>query len=173
MWLGQVQSARQWFAEGALGKTLSCSLVRRHEAARRDSWTNQAGSLEEAIRTALETVRETFESTTDEDTADPLGEALTDVLEGLLMDDAAPVQRGIDALSDFHRQRVPDELYASEDVLDHYTSAYLVLARHRGLDVTVENEYVPAEVYEIDWTPVELPEDTPSALRDCTRVLSQ
>ncbi|MFC6732362.1 Imm49 family immunity protein [Haladaptatus sp. DYSN1] len=218
--LGNTKTAQQWFAEGALGRTMSCSLIRQHEITDGGYLGALSGMFEEAIRTALlaadprvvgatateilaleesyldqyphemtrywrltglaafllgdtehahaalETVSETFASESEEVSVDPLGEALSDILDGLLADNATAAQRGLDALDQSHRVQVPDDPYASEDVLDHYTSAYLVLARHRGMDIRVENEYVPTAVYEIDWSPVELPTDTPNALRD-------
>jgi hypothetical protein len=92
--------------------------------------------------------------------------ALTDILEGLLTVDVALVQRGLDALVEYHRDRVPDNPHAFEDILDHYTSAYLVLANYRDMALRVDSQYVPAGVYNIEWGPVELPNDTPDALRN-------
>ncbi|KTG26688.1 Imm49 family immunity protein [Haloferax profundi] len=217
--LGEVQTARSWFAEGALAETMVSELVWQHrEAVGEDECSNLPITAEHALRDALlsadprvvgaavDEILELDESYLDdypdmttryyhliglahllrEDTAQArtalaslrdsvekddqflgnyFAEAFADALEGFLDHDEQLVQHALDSLTAYHED-VRGGGDGTKELFDHYTGAYLLLARHRGMNVRIDSEYVPAELYNIEWRSVELPEDTPDALRE-------
>ncbi|MBC9987687.1 hypothetical protein E4P24_15110 [Haloferax sp. AS1] len=217
--LGNIQAARQWFAEGALAEAMMCHLVlQNQDMVERDYWSNLPISAEHALRDALlsadprvvgaavDEILELDESSLDdspdmttryyhltglahllrEDTAQArtalaslrdsvekddqylgtyFAQAFADALEGFLDHDEQLVQQALDSLTAYHED-VRGGGDGTTELLDHYTSAFLLLVRHRGMNVHIDSEYVPAAVYDIEWGSVELPEDTPDALRD-------
>ncbi|POG53697.1 hypothetical protein AUR65_018105 [Haloferax marisrubri] len=217
--LGEVQTARSWFAEGALAETMVSELVWQHrEVVGEDEWSNLPITAEHALRDALlsadprvvgaavdeilaldESYLDDYPDMTTryyhltslahllrEDTAQArtalaslrdsvekdnqylgtyFAQAFADALEGFLDHDEQLVQQALDSLTAYHED-VRGGGDGTAELLDHYTCAYLILAHHRGMNVHVDNEYVPAELYDLEWGSVELPEDTPDALRD-------
>lgn len=101
---------------------------------------------------------------TDQYLATELAKAYAGALNGLIDDDTQLVQNGVDSMAAYHRRYHTGDGF--KDIVDHRTCSYLVFAHHRGVNVHVDNEYVPAEIYDIEWGSVELPKDTPDALWD-------
>ncbi|KAB1190683.1 MULTISPECIES: immunity 49 family protein [Haloferax] len=129
--------------------------------------TGLAHSLREdtaQARTALASLRDSVEKD-DQYLGTYFAEAFADALEGFIDHDEQLVQHALDSLTAYHED-VRGGGDATKELFDHYTGAYLLLARHRGMNVRIESEYVPAERHDIEWGSVELPEDTPDALRD-------
>lgn len=105
---------------------------------------------DELAREYVERVRNTA---TDPDSAFssvPPGEnpPLADACEGLIDGDAEAVTDAVEATLDAHADDVDDDPRGFREIVDRMAAAILVLARDRGLDVTVDSRYIPDALFD-------------------------
>lgn len=70
---------------------------------------------------------------------------LCTVYDGLVDGDARRVRTGLEALLEYHESIVGSTPSERLEYINHVATALLVLARTRGLEVSVDSEFVPAE----------------------------
>jgi len=107
---------------------------------------------DEIARNAIERIR-SFESDPSYDgyySGVPDGHTgpLVDASIGLFDGDAAAVTEAVEKMLDAHEAEVDGEPRGSREIVDHAAAAMIVLARNRGLNVTVESEYVPDALFD-------------------------
>lgn len=73
---------------------------------------------------------------------------LAGACEGLLDGDAAAVTDAVEAMLAAHDENVGDDPRGFREIVDRTAAAMLVLARDRGLDVTVDSRYVPDALFD-------------------------
>lgn len=109
-------------------------------------------SRDDAARQAIDRIRSfASEPNFDEQHSGvPAGHSgpLADGCEGLLNGDGEVVTEAIKAMLNAHESNIDGDPRGHSEIMDHTAAAVLVLARDRGLDVTVESEYTPDALFE-------------------------